>query len=290
MSDNDALHRFLIESAGIRGVAVRLSDSWQQIRQQRDYPAPVNDILGEAVAAGVMMASTLKFDGSLIMQVQGDGPLHTLVAQATSQRTIRGLAHWHGALAGDDLGGLFGNGKLVLTLDRRHAERYQGIISLEGSRLQDVLCGYFAQSEQLPTWLMLSASNSVACGLMLQAIPDLQRTDSDGWQRMRMLASTLTVDELLTLPIMDMLHRLFHEERLRLYQAEPVSFQCSCSSRKIETTLLALGREEVDDILQQEGQVEVTCEFCNRRFVYDSIDIQQLFGDGMLTATPVQLH
>ncbi|MCP5140958.1 MAG: Hsp33 family molecular chaperone HslO [Zoogloeaceae bacterium] len=276
---NDTLHRFLFERLGIRGELVRLGASWRALHAGHDYPAPVRAQLGRAVAASVLLSATIKFDGNLILQAQGDGPLGMLVAQATSRRTFRGLAHWHGAVPEGDLATMHGVGRLVMTLEPSgDGERYQGIVPLEGATLAAALETYFRQSEQLDTALWLAADAGQAAGLLLQRLPG-KVEDADAWGRVEHLAATITDAELLTLPGGEIIHRLFHEEDVRLFDAEPVSFRCSCSRERVAAAIRGLGRAEAESILAEQGRIAADCEFCNRHYEFDHVDVEALFVD-----------
>ncbi len=279
MSDTDQLRRFVFEGAGVRGAIVHLDASWQAVLGRHPYPAAVQGPLGQVLAAAVLLSSTIKFEGALILQVEAEGPLRTVVAQATDQRTLRGLAHWDGDVpAGAGLAETFGAGRLVLTASAPGGERYQGVVALEGARLATALEAYFAQSEQLPTRLWLAADGRRATGLLLQRLPG-DRDDDDTWPRVAMLADTLRDEELLRLDAESLLYRLFHEERVRLFEAELVSFRCGCSRERIDNLLRSLGPDEVEAILAEQGAVEVTCEFCNRVYRIDSVDAAALFHE-----------
>lgn len=277
MSDFDSFQRFLFEDLGIRGELVRLDSSWQAVLERHSYPHAVSSQLGQALAAVLLLSATIKFKGSLILQAQGRGPLHTLVAQATHQRTIRGLAHWRGEVTGETLSDIYGPGHLVLTVRNDDSEPYQGIVALEGDDLAGAIQTYFSRSEQLATRLWLTADEQRAAGLLIQELPT-QARDRDDWARVEFLADTVTQAELLYLPGQELLYRLFNEERVRLFDSEPISFRCGCSRERIESVLLALGNQEVESILEKEDSVEVFCEFCNRRYLFDRVDIGGLFS------------
>jgi molecular chaperone Hsp33 len=287
---SDSLHRFLFEHAGVRGELVYLDASWRAVLDIHTYPEPVRRQLGEALAAVLLLAGTIKFEGSLILQAQGEGPLRTLVAQATHRRTVRGLARWSSEVPENaQLGEVFGDGQLVLTIERQRGEPYQGIVPLEGENLAAALESYFSSSEQLDTRLWLTASGKRAAGLMLQRLPAEGGTDED-WERICLLAQTVTPPELAGLSCRDLLYRLFNEEDVRLFEAEPVAFRCGCSLQRIEDTLRALGEEEVRDILAERGAVEVDCEFCNRHYHLDPVDALKLFAADLPHAAPPSQH
>jgi molecular chaperone Hsp33 len=277
MSGSDRLHRFLFEELGIRGNLVHLGASWRAVLDTHPYPPAVRDPLGEALAAVSLLASTIKFQGSLILQAQGSGPIRALVAQTTHEHKVRGLARWQDQVP--DVGPLsarFGAGYLALTIERRGAEPYQGIVPLEGPNLAGAIERYFRDSEQLPTRLWLAAGEERAAGLLLQRIPNAGRGDED-WERVGLLADTLTPGELTDQNADTLLYRLFHEERVRLFEPEPIAFRCGCSRARIEDTLRLLGPSEIDAIVAAEGEVRVTCEFCNRTYAFDAVDARQLF-------------
>ena len=281
----DKFERFFFEDLGIRGELVRLDDAWALIRGTTDYPDVVQSQLGQALAAVLLLSGTIKFQGSLILQIQGKGPITTLVTQATHLRNIRGLAHWHGSPEGRGLPQLFGDGRLVLTIRNEGQEPYQGMVALEGHSLSQSLESYFTLSEQLPTRLWLFANKQHAGGLFIQSLPG-QEDGREDWNRVVHLASTVTEHELLTLPSHDLLFRLFHEERVRLLDSEPVTFRCSCTRHRIESVLLSMGEREVISVVEEEGQVEVNCDFCNRRYNFDCVDISALFSQSPRIAAP----
>jgi len=289
MSDTDALHRFLFDGTEVRGELVHLDASWRAVLGRHPYPDTVRGPLGESLAATVLLTGTLKFDGALILQVQGEGPLRTLVAQATHAGTLRGLARWEGEVPAGDLAQVFGQGRLVLTLEPAEGERYQGIVPLLGTDLADALETYFRTSEQLGTRLGLAAGPERAAGLLLQRLPGGDGDDDD-WSRITTLADTLTPAELTGLPVETLLHRLFHEEALRLFEPEPMAFRCTCSRVRIEDTLRALGQAEVEATLAEQDLVEVSCEFCNRVYRWDRVDAGQIFTDATRHGPPAARH
>ena len=278
MIQEDRFQRFLFEQTGVRGEFVRLDESWRSVLARHAYPETVREQLGQALAAVLLLSATIKLNGSLILQTQSDGPLCTLVAQATHHNAVRGIAHWHGEVPHGPLSAVFGAGRLVLTIQNEGAEPYQGVTALEGHNLAEALESYFSLSEQLATRLWLAADEDRAAGLFLQELPTRQPQAED-WNRIALLADTVTEGELLSLPVEQLLYRLFNEERVRLFDPEAVTFRCNCSRNRIETVLLAMGRQEVDAILAEQGAIEAHCEFCNRRYHLDAVDIGLLFAD-----------
>ncbi|QJD29081.1 Hsp33 family molecular chaperone HslO [Methylococcus geothermalis] len=289
MKNSDSFQRFLFEDVGIRGELVRLDASWQAVLQRHPYPANVSRHLGQALAAVVLLSGTIKFKGALIVQIQSQGPLYTLVAQATHRQTIRGIAHWRDPVPEGSLREVFGEGRLVLTLQNDGTEPYQGVVALEGKSLASALESYFSNSEQLATRLWLFADGQRAAGLFLQVLPAQIRAEDD-WTRLVTLAETITEHEMLHLPFEDVLYRLYHEEKVRVFEAEPVVFRCTCSRQRIEAMLLALGKAEVEDILEEKGRIEVDCDFCNKRYQFDRVDIGALFSDEIKSAPSSTRH
>jgi molecular chaperone Hsp33 len=289
MPQQDLLRRFLFEDAGIRGLWVKLSTSWQTAQQHQACDDNVQLQLGQALTAVVLLSSTIKFNGSMILQAQGEGPLKTLVAQATHERKIRGLVRNNGAFTTGTLRQMFGEGRLVLTVSSENSQPYQGIVALEGDNLATVLETYFAQSEQLNTRLWLFADKERTSGLLLQELPS-ELNDKADWERISMLASTVTERELQELDCEELLYRLFNEEKVRVFDGEPVAFDCSCSRLKIENALQMLGRTELEGILEERGQIEVNCEFCNKHYGFDKIDVEQLLRREQNIPTDSPLH
>jgi molecular chaperone Hsp33 len=278
MSEHDTLRRFIFETLPVQGRHVHLDASWRAALERQDYPAPVRGLLGEAMAAAALLSATLKFDGNITLQIQGTGPVHLLVVQCTSDLNLRGLARWSGELASLSFRELVGDGRLVMTIEQRgKAERYQSIVPLEGASLSSSLESYFARSEQLATRLWLTAGDGSASGLLLQMMPDRQG-ESDAWQHVTVLSDTLKQDELEGLSAQEILHRLYNEDDVRLFEGAPVAFRCQCSRGRIEDTLRGLGHDEVLSILKEQGSVDVDCEFCGRRYSFDVVDVESLFS------------
>ena len=280
MAEQDSVTRFVFEHAPVRGAIVHLQRAWREVLTRHDYPAPLQRILGELMAAGALLASGIKFDGKLILQMHGSGPLKLVVVEVTSRHTLRATARWEGDLPRGALPALLGDGRFVMTLDQSGAgqQNYQGVVPLEGDTVARVLEQYLAQSEQLDTRLMLAVDDTAAAGMLLQKLPEGAGQDADAWQRAQFLTGTLTPGELLKLPARDLLLRLFHEETLRRFQQQPLAFECGCSRARTDAMLRALGRDEVEDTLADQGQVEVICEFCKARYVYDAVDVALLFS------------
>ena len=281
MSGGDALRRFMFEDFPVRGEIVRMEESWRAVLERQDYPPAVRALLGEAMAAVVLLASTLKFDGSLTLQIQGEGDLHLLVAQCGSDLAVRGLAKWKSDDPQGTLAEMTGGGRLAITIERhKDRERYQGIVLADTDTLASCLEAYFAQSEQLPTRIWLAADNARAAGMLLQQMPSGgQDADADGWNRAGLLAATLSTDELLSMEAREILRRLFHEEDLRLGDGRAVAFRCSCTRQRVESAMRLLGRDELAQLLLADGRIEVRCEFCNQAYGLDAVDVEQILAD-----------
>lgn len=277
--DSDVISRFLFENTNVRGELVHLDATWRAILERHNYPEPVRELLGQAMAAAALLITTIKFNGSLILQIQGDGPVSMIVVQVKSDRTLRGLAHWTDPVLPGPLAQLVGKARLAITLDQGgDRDRYQGIVALEAEEsLARALEDYFVRSEQLATRLWLGANSERAAGMLLQILPG-ESEDEDAWNRTGQLADTLSNKELLDLPQREVLRRLFHEEDVRVFEPEPVSFRCTCSRDRIETVLRNLGYAEVQDIIAEQGRVSVDCEFCNQNYQFDPVDVEKLFA------------
>ncbi|MDF0607114.1 Hsp33 family molecular chaperone HslO [Neisseriaceae bacterium TC5R-5] len=280
MNQQDNLQRFLFDGSPVRGALVSLDVAWQQVLARRSYPLPLRTIVGEMMAAAELMAANLKFDGTLILQMQGNGPLQLAVAECNKDRTIRATAKWDENLPEDaSIQQLLGeNGRFVVTLEPRldKSQTWQGIVALEGDSISEILENYMRRSEQLETRLVLTADGSRAAGMLLQKLPE-GHGDIDGWERIQLLGHTLRPDELLSLSAEDILHRLFHEETVRVFEPETVSFSCHCSHERVSNMLKMLGGQEVAEVLLEQGSVEIVCEYCNQHYVYDQDEVNQLF-------------
>lgn len=282
MLNRDQLLRFSFDQRDIRGELVYLDDSWAQVLARHDYPQHVRTQLGEALAVVALLRSTIKFDGTLILQIQGKGPLRSLVAQITSEGALRGLARWDGDVPAGPISEVFGAGSLILTVMKHSGERYQSIVELAGDTLSAALNRYFEQSEQLPTSFRLFVSPERVAGFFLQALPASTRSANereDDWTHVNILADTLQPQEVLELEAQQLLHRLFHEEDLRLHAPLDLHFACTCSRDKVERTLITFGPEDLDNLLQEQGSIKVDCEFCNQHYRFDRDDVAQLFRE-----------
>lgn len=275
---SDQITRFVVENTGVRGHLVQLRASWQAVLQHSQGGPHARSLLGQALAAMSLLSATLKFQGHMILQIRGTGPLTMLVAQATAERTLRGLVR--GSEPTDTSASLadqFAAKHLLITIDSgKTTQPYQGIVPLQGNTLQSALQGYFDRSEQLPTQLWLSANNETAAGLLLQKMPG-KADDEDGWNRLITLADSLQDEELLQLDSETVLTRLYHQESVRTFDPEPLRFQCGCSRQKSREIIRSLGQQEAEEILQEQGYLGIHCEFCDADYRFDAVDISALF-------------
>ena len=302
----DTLQKFIFDNAAVRGEFVEISDTWREIQARHDYPAAVKTLLGEMVAAAALLSANLKFNGSIIMQIHGDGPVRLLVAECDSDLRLRAtakVAEGATVLEGATLTQLLnatGKGRFVITLDPTDKmpgqQPYQGIVPLDGDDMATVIENYMLRSEQLDTRLWLAADDQVSRGLLLQKLPRhsgkedqtvqaSEAEDLETWNRAVMLASTLKQPELLSTGIQTLMERLFWEETIRVFEPKHPQFHCSCTREKVGNMLKMLGRDEVDSALDELGQLAINCDFCGKHYAFDKVDCAQLF----VSDTPVEV-
>lgn len=287
MLNHDQIQRFLIQGTAIRGELISLDASLKEILKRVDVKGRAASILGESLAAICLLASTIKIDEKITLQIRGDGDLNMLVAQATSERTLRGLIR--GEIDDNDqrdLKTLFNSDHIVLSIETGNAKPHQGIVPLDGANIASAFKSYFAQSEQLPTQLWLVGNEESVSGLLLQQMPetkhvkqtDKSESNDDDWVRVQLLADTIKENELLELSSTDLLHRLFHQDDVQLFDAEPLRFDCSCSKKRTAAMIASVGKTEIDEILTERENIEITCEFCNQAYVFDRVDVAEIFA------------
>lgn len=281
---SDLLQRFIFDNAPIRGEWVSLQESWQEVLNRREYPAAIRRALGEMMGAAALLTATVKISGRLVLQIKSKGPVNLMMVECTSANTLRAFAQWEGEIA-DNLGlkDLTGEGTLAITIEVEGAKQpYQGVVSVRGNSIADTLETYFEKSEQLATKIWLYANDHNVAGLLLQQLPSeaaaKQHAEED-WSRISQLAATVTNEELLTLEMETLLHRLFHEEQVRLFEPTELRFACTCSRERVAETISMLGQDEVDQIIDAEGGIEVACEFCNEHYHFDKVDVAEIFSD-----------
>jgi len=285
-SSRDLMHRFLFDHTDIRGEIVTLEESYQSVIGNNDYPQLVKRLLGEFVAAISLLSSSLKFDGIITLQARGDGPLPLIMAECDHQKSLRAVAKPsddidYDAFEGAGLRSLIGDGMLAIIIQPDKGKRYQGIVPLESDSLAGCLEHYFAQSEQLPTRFWLEAGETQAAGLMLQMLPQQVSSEEENdahWSTVTQLASTVKPEELLALDHETILYRLFNEEQTRVFDAEAVRFQCSCSRERSASALVSLGRREVSAMLAEQDLISIDCQFCHQSYAFGERDMGDLFG------------
>jgi molecular chaperone Hsp33 len=268
---------FVFEDLSIRGAIVRLEETWQQVVAQHHYPEVLRRLLGEGVAASVLLATGLKGHPRLSLQLQGEGPVKLLLVQCSGEFEVRGMAQWRSERKDEPL---LGSGRLAVNLDTgRPGQHFQGIVPLVGTQLDACLEAYFKQSEQLPTRLYLRSGATRVAGMLLQALP-AKEPDDDAFETVGALAATVKPEELAGLPAAALLERLFSVYTLRLFEPRPVTHDCRCTAEHLADIVRMLGAAELDDLLRETGRVELTCEFCNRLFRYDHAQIAAILEGG----------
>ncbi|MBV8803144.1 MAG: Hsp33 family molecular chaperone HslO [Gammaproteobacteria bacterium] len=280
MNDKDMLQKFLFEQAAVRGEVVHLHETIQTILQQHSYPKILQELLSEALVLASLLTASIKFKGRLTIQFQGTGKIKLLLVQSNTDLKLRGLIQWNGEINSDDMLLELKKGTLAIIVDPDDnvSGRYQGIVAFEGNSLTQSIEAYFKYSEQLPTRLWVTIKNNHAAGLLLQVLPEeKQDKDNDDWTRLIYLTETIKPDELLTLENRNLLYRLFSEEDIRLFEPIPVSFSCTCSVQRGENAILMLGQEEAELELIEKQKIVVTCEFCNKEYIFGRVEVDAIF-------------
>ncbi|MCS0589930.1 Hsp33 family molecular chaperone HslO [Massilia norwichensis] len=298
-TSKDILQKFIFDNAAVRGELVEISNAWREIQSRHDYPKAVKGLLGEMVAAAALLSANLKFNGSIVMQIFGDGPVKLLVVECDAELHLRATAKLSpGATVPDDasmaqLLNVGGQGRFVITLDPKDKvpgqQPYQGVVPLVGEDVATVIENYMLRSEQMDTKLWLAADDNVARGLLLQKLPRnsniegqvaqaTEEEDIETWNRALALGGTLQQKELLEADVATLLKRLFWEETIRVFDPLHPEFHCTCSREKVGNMLKMLGREEVDSALHDLGQLAINCDFCGKHYEFDAVDCAQLFA------------
>lgn len=275
----DQLHPFIFEQSAVRGNCVHLDQSLFSALEHQTLPPALKKAIGEFTAASVLLTATLKMQGKLILQLQSQGALQLLVVECTSDLNIRATAKVNGELLGDSLTDWLKQGQLVITLMPEEGEPYQGIVPLEGDNIASMLENYMLRSQQIDTRLWLTAEGDRAAGLLLQKLPQQQEQDLDCWNRVQHLAGTVTDPELLELDTTTLLQRLFVEEDVLLFSGRQIQAFCSCSQTNVTNMLQMLGLAEVRSILEEQGSIEIQCDFCHKHYVVDEEEALALFND-----------
>ncbi|EDM65591.1 Hsp33-like chaperonin [Moritella sp. PE36] len=283
MSQKDLLHRYLFEDHQVRGEIVQLEQSFIDILENLNYPRPVQRLLGELQVATSLLTATLKFKGSITVQLQGDGPVTLAVINGNEDLELRGVARWNGSVPDtNNVKELIGKGVMVITISPDKGERYQGIVELGGDTLQECLEKYFEQSEQLTTRLWFRTGKvgyrKQAAGMMLQKLPasDDKKSSPEDFEHLVALTETIKDDELFNLDAEDVLVRLYHQEKVRLFDPQTVSFKCGCSHERSATALLSVAKEELLDIIAEKGQIEMHCDYCGSLYAFNAGDVEDI--------------
>ena len=280
---NNTLHRYLFEDLSVRGELVQLDDAYQQIISSKEYPKAVQNLLGELLVATTLLTATLKFEGSITLQLQGDGPVSLVVINGDNDQKVRGVARFDGEISDDaTLHQLMGKGYLVITIAPKDGERYQGVVALDGKDLAACFEGYFERSEQLKTrlWLRLGEFEGKphAAGMLLQVMPD-GTGSADDFEHLEQLTDTIKNEELFGLEAEDVLYRLYNQDKVQLFEPQNVEFFCGCSRERSAGAIVTIERAEVDDIVKTEGKVSLHCDYCGTSYDFDSIDVANIFEE-----------
>ncbi|WP_440887932.1 Hsp33 family molecular chaperone HslO [Vibrio sp. WZ-1] len=278
---NNVLNRYLFEDLSVRGELVQLDEAYQRIISSKEYPAALQKLLGELLVSATLLTATLKFEGSITIQLQGDGPVSLAVINGDHDQKIRGVARWEGDIADNaTLHEMMGKGYLVITIEPKKGERYQGVVGLEGDTLADVIEGYFANSEQLKTRLWIRTGEhegkAHAAGMMIQVMPDGTGTPED-FEHLEQLTDTVKNEELFTLPANELLYRLYNQDKVRLYEPQPVEFHCGCSRERCGAAIITVDKTEIYDILAEEGSISLHCDYCGTSYTFDESEVTDLY-------------
>lgn len=278
----DGLQRFIFEHAEIRGEIARLEEAYQVIVEQRNYPLAVKKILGEALVACLLLVGSIKFEGELCLQFQGNTALPMLIVQCDHQLHLRGFAKFAEGLTSEDYEHAFLDGQLSFMISQSHqTEIFQSIIPISSTSMSQNLMNFFSQSEQIATQIMIAIDNKRVVGMLLQLLPGQDTSQREEfWDYAVKIGQTVTPDELLNLPNQEILYRLYHETEIRLLLEKTAQFKCRCNAEKMQNVLKMLGQEDVNQLLQEYEKIEVVCDFCNHKYYFDSIDIAMLFREG----------
>lgn len=282
MSNLDSMQRFTFDETDVRGELVGLHKSLNAVLSKHDYPSALKVELGKLMAASALMSATLKYEGRLSLQVRLPGDVSLIQAETTNTGELRAIARYDETKSAEIEQVELQGGQLVITLEPAVGRPYQGIVPLDSNQLNEAFEHYFKQSEQLGSRFWLECDGTVASGFMLQQLPPSEQGDADAWDRLNHLAGTLKAEELLTLDNQTILHRLYHEEQVRLYDEENLKFACTCSKERIGNAIEKVGFEELMDVIAEQGKVSVDCQFCLQHYSFDKEQIGDLFPEKKL--------
>ncbi|CEG58875.1 Hsp33 family molecular chaperone HslO [Legionella fallonii] len=279
MKESDTIQRFIFEHANIRGEVVHIEHTYQTIMKQRNYPSMVKNLLGEAIISCLLLASSIKFEGNLSLQFQGDERLPLLLVQCDHELNIRAFAKYAEHLEIIDYATAFLQGQMVLTINQyKQTQIYQSMVPLQSTSMSENLMAYFAQSEQIATRVWLAVNEDMAAGMLLQLMPGQDTEQREQfWEYAVQLGQTVSEQELLTLDNQTLLYRLYNETDVRIFESRPTHFRCHCNVEKMKQVITILGEEEAQEILKEQGAIEINCDFCNKKYSFDPIDVTLLF-------------
>lgn len=281
---NNILNRYLFDDLSVRGELVQLDETYQRIISSKEYPAAIEKLLGELLVATTLLTATLKFEGSITIQLQGEGPVSLAVINGDNNQQVRGVARWEGDIPTNaNVCELMGkNGYLVITIEPEQGERYQGIVGLESDNLSEIIESYFERSEQLKTRIWIRTGEldgkAHAAGMLLQVMPDGTGTPED-FDHLEKLTDTIKDEELFTLQAQELLYRLYNQEVVQLFTPQPVEFNCGCSRERSGAAIITLPQPEVDNILQEQGHISLHCDYCGTTYKFDRNQVDELYID-----------
>ncbi|WP_133136448.1 Hsp33 family molecular chaperone HslO [Legionella rowbothamii] len=279
MKESDTLQRFIFEHANIRGEIVHIEQTYQTIMAQRNYPPMVKNLLGEAIVSCLLLASSIKFEGSLNLQFQGDKRLSLLLVQCDHELHIRAFARFEESLETEDYAKAFLSGQMVMTINQdNQTNSYQSVVPLQSTSMSENLMNYFAQSEQISTRVWLAVNENAAAGMLLQLMPGQDTVQREQfWEYAVQLGQTVSEEELLTLDNQTLLYRLYNETEVRVFDSRRTEFHCRCSLDKMRQVINVLGEKEAQELLEEQGKIDIRCDFCNKEYLFDAIDVAMLF-------------
>lgn len=279
MNESDTIQRFIFEHENIRGEIVHLEQTYKTIIAQRNYPPMVQNLLGEAIISCLLLASSIKFEGSLNLQFQGDKRLSLLLVQCDQDLNVRAFAQCTQALEIIDYAEAFLQGRMVMTINQHNqTQNYQSMVPIQSTSMSENLMNYFAQSEQIATRVWLAVNEDKAAGMLLQLMPGQDSVQREHfWEYAVQLGQTVSEEELLLLDNQTLLYRLYNETDLRIFEPRKTRFQCRCNLDKMKQVLTILGEEEAKSLLEEQGAIDINCDFCNEKYSFDSIDVAMLF-------------
>ena len=278
----DLLHRYLFNELDVRGELVQIESAYNEMIANHNYPAPVKALLGELLVATCLLTATLKFEGEIAVQLQGDGPVKYAVINGDDKQNMRGIARLQNEVTGSTVKELIGNGYMVITITPDKGERYQGIVPLEHDTLSECIESYFEQSEQLKTRLWFATNttegSAKACGLFLQVLPVDKQKSIEDFTHLEALSNTIKDEELLNLDGHTVLTRLYHEDNPRLFDPQPVSFRCGCSRDKIADAIVNVGKDALLEDAKEQGAIKINCQYCLKEYQFNKRDIENIFN------------